>query len=470
MLKQTEDQTRNMMEETIAAIATPYGEGGIGIVRISGQKSKDIMDQIFIPVGGEELSIENRRFYYGQIREPKGQQIIDEVLCVFMKGPSTYTREDVVEVYCHGSVVSLRNTLSLVLRNGARLALPGEFTKRAFLNGRIDLSQAEAVIDLIKAKTEKSFDIALHQMEGHLSKRVRGIRQLLMDLLVKIAVNIDYSEEDIEELSHEELLKSILQIDDTLTELLSTAKTGRMIREGLAVAIVGKPNVGKSSLLNALLRESRAIVTEIPGTTRDTIEEVLNIEGIPVYITDTAGIRDTQDPIEQIGIGKSKEAAFKADLVLFILDGSKPLEGEDLAIAKQIGGKRVIVLLNKSDLGRDVSEDQLANILPQAIFLDTAVIEERGIKELEDEIVSLVFEGKVKQEQSDLITNVRQQDLLIQAKEALTDAKDMTLAKEPMDFIEVDIRHAWELLGDILGETVSEEIVNEVFARFCLGK
>lgn len=458
------------MEETIAAIATPFGEGGIGIIRISGQQSKEIMDRIFFPAGGDALSIENRRFYYGQIRESEKQQMIDEVLCVYMKGPSTYTREDVVEIYCHGSVVSLRNTLSLVLRSGARLALPGEFTKRAFLNGRIDLSQAEAVIDLIKAKTEKSFDIALHQMEGYLSKRIRSIRKLLMDLLVKIAVNIDYSEEDIEELSHEELLESILQIDDTITELLDTAKTGRMIRDGLAVAIVGKPNVGKSSLLNALLKQSRAIVTEIPGTTRDTIEEVLSIEGIPVYITDTAGIRDTQDPIEQIGIMKSKEAVMKADLVLFILDGSKPLEGEDLAIAQQIGEKRVIILLNKSDLGKDVSEEQLVKMLPQAIILDAAVIEERGIKDLEDEIVSLVYEGKVKQEQSDLVTNVRQQDLLIKAKEALTDAKEMTQAKEPMDFIEVDIRHAWELLGDILGETVSEEIVNEVFARFCLGK
>ncbi|NLY70583.1 MAG: tRNA uridine-5-carboxymethylaminomethyl(34) synthesis GTPase MnmE [Clostridiales bacterium] len=459
------------MEDTIAAIATAYGEGGIGIVRISGSKSKQILDKIFKPAKNlNGMSIVNRQLTYGHIVSPEDNKIIDEVLVVFMNAPSTYTREDVVEIYCHGSVVSLNKTLSLVLDSGARLAEPGEFTKRAFLNGRIDLSQAEAVIDLIRAKTEKSFEVALDQMEGHLSRKVKELRDDLMELLAKIAVNIDYSEEDIEELNHEETVTSLSLIGDKINKLLSTADTGRLIREGLRVAIVGRPNVGKSSLMNALLRESRAIVTDIPGTTRDTIEEVLNLRGIPVYLIDTAGIHSAEDEIERIGIERSKLAFNRADLIIFMIDGSEPLREEDYLIAEQIGKRKVIVLLNKSDLGQKVTEEQIKEILNHAIIIDAAVIHEKGIKELEDSILELVYGGQVSQEQSDLVTNIRHKDLLEKARNSINEAKQMALNSEPMDLIEIDIRQAWEYLGEIIGETVTGDIIDQVFSRFCLGK
>jgi tRNA modification GTPase len=459
------------MEDTIAAIATAYGEGGIGIIRISGEQARDILNKVFKPLNYQHIkSIVNRQLIYGHIVSPIDKKVIDEVLVVYMKGPATYTREDVVEIYCHGSTVALRETLSLVLKEGARLAEPGEFTKRAFLNGRIDLSQAEAVIDIIKAKTQKSFDVAMNQMEGHLSTAVRNIRKDLMDLLVKIAVNLDYPDEDIEEVTYKELIKSISLIGDKVDKLLSTANTGRMLREGLRVTIVGKPNVGKSSLMNALLRESRAIVTDIPGTTRDTIEEVLSLQGIPIYLTDTAGIHETYDRIEQIGIEKSKEAFNRSDLILFMVDGSHPFSNEDLEIAKQIGERDVIILINKIDVGRLVTDEDLKSILPQAVIIETAVINEKGISELEEQIISLVYGGQVKQNQSDIVTNVRHKDLLIKARESLFDAKNMATNEEALDFIEVDIRQSWELLGEIIGETVTEDIIDKVFERFCLGK
>lgn len=459
------------MEDTIAAIATAYGEGGIGIIRISGEQARDILNKVFKPLNYQHIkSIVNRQLIYGHIVSPIDKKVIDEVLVVYMKGPATYTREDVVEIYCHGSTVALRETLSLVLKEGARLAEPGEFTKRAFLNGRIDLSQAEAVIDIIKAKTQKSFDVAMNQMEGHLSTAVRNIRKDLMDLLIKIAVNLDYPDEDIEEVTYKELIKSISLIGDKVDKLLSTANTGRMLREGLRVTIVGKPNVGKSSLMNALLRESRAIVTDIPGTTRDTIEEVLSLQGIPIYLTDTAGIHETYDRIEQIGIEKSKEAFNRSDLILFMVDGSHPFSNEDLEIAKQIGERDVIILINKIDVGRLVTDEDLKSILPQAVIIETAVINEKGISELEEQIISLVYGGQVKQNQSDIVTNVRHKDLLIKARESLFDAKNMATNEEALDFIEVDIRQSWELLGEIIGETVTEDIIDKVFERFCLGK
>jgi tRNA modification GTPase len=459
------------MEQTIAAIATAFGEGGIGIVRISGERSGEILNKIFVPAYSQKLEpIANRQLVYGHIISPDTKQLIDEVLAVYMKAPATYTREDVVEIHCHGSSVSLGKTLSLVLSCGARLAAPGEFTKRAFLNGRIDLSQAEAVIDVIRAKTEKSFEVAMGQLEGHLSAKVKECRKSLMDLLVELAVNIDYPDEDIEELTYQKVLKSLSQIGDEIDLLLDTADTGRMIREGLRVTIVGKPNVGKSSLMNALLRESRAIVTEIPGTTRDTIEEVLSLRGIPVYLTDTAGIHRTEDLIEQIGIERSKEAFNKADLIVFMVDGSQPLREEDYEIAKHIGERKVIVLLNKGDLGKMVTDKQLKFLLPQAIVIDTAVIEKKGIQELEEQIESLVYGGHVKQEQSSILTNARHNDLLSRARQGLLDASEMANQKQALDFIELDVRNAWSLLGEIIGDTVTEDIVDQVFERFCLGK
>ncbi len=459
------------MEDTIAAIATAYGEGGIGIIRLSGRDAKPILDKIFVPKQTEyRESIVNKRLYYGHIVDPSSRQTVDEVLSVYMKSPSTYTTEDVVEIYCHGSIVALRKTLALVLKNGARLAERGEFTKRAFLNGRIDLSQAEAVIDIIKAKTDKAFDIALSQMDGALSERVKEIRQVLMDLLVDITVNLDYPDEDIEIMTYEKLVKSTTQIGDMIEKLLQTAGTGRIIREGLNVVIIGKPNVGKSSLMNALLRESRAIVTEIPGTTRDTIEEVISIRNIPVRLTDTAGIRETQDQIERIGIEKSKESFNKADLIIFIADGSRPLTREDRKIMSLLRERKVIALVNKTDLGINIEEAEIQITLPHASIIRAAIKNNTGIDELERKIESLVFGGQVKQEESLLVTNVRHTELLDRAKTAITDAKTMAESTEALDFIEVDVRSCFELLGEIIGESVTEDIIDQVFARFCLGK
>lgn len=457
------------MEDTIAAVATAYGEGGIGIIRISGEKSLDILRDIF-EFGGETREIQSRRMTYGRIIDKENNSIIDEVLAVYMKGPKTYTAEDVVEINCHGSVVSLRKTLELVLRKGARMAEPGEFTKRAFLNGRLDLSQAEAVIDVVKAKTDRSFDVAISQLEGGLSLKISEIRQKLLDLLVDITVNIDYPDEDIEEITYENIEQNILLIANMIEKLLSTASTGRMIREGIRIAIVGKPNVGKSSLMNGLLKESRAIVTEVPGTTRDTIEEALSIRNIPVYLVDTAGIRDTSDKVEKIGIEKSKEAFNNADFVIFIIDGSRALSIEDEQIADHLEGKKSLVLINKCDLARAVEIKDVRKLVPDADIIETSLADGSGIEEIEEFIENMVYGGEISQSHSTMVNNVRHIDLLARSRDSLNDARSMTAAGQALEFIEVDVRSAYESLGEITGETVSDDIINEVFARFCLGK
>lgn len=457
------------MEDTIAAVATAYGEGGIGIIRISGEKALSILEEVF-EFAGETYQIVNRRMTYGRIVDRENEQIIDEVLAVYMKGPKTYTAEDVVEINCHGSMVSLRKTLALVLRKGARLAEPGEFTKRAFLNGRLDLSQAEAVIDIIKAKTDRSFDVAMSQLEGALSLRVTEIRQKLLDLLVDITVNIDYPDEDIEELTYDKIEENILLIGEMIEKLLSTADTGRMIREGIRVAIVGKPNVGKSSLMNSLLRETRAIVTEIPGTTRDTIEEAISIRNIPVYLVDTAGIRETSDEVERLGIERSKAAFNEADFIIFIMDGSSAISDEDREIASYLDGRDSVVLINKNDLERGFTNDDVRELVNDPVIIETSLINNEGIEEIENHIEELVYGGELSQHDSTMVNNVRHIELLKQSRDSLRDAMEMTLAREALDFIEVDVRNAYDLLGKITGETVSDDIINEVFARFCLGK
>lgn len=457
------------MEDTIAAVATAYGEGGIGIIRISGEKALSILEEVF-EFAGETYQIVNRRMTYGRIVDRENEQIIDEVLAVYMKGPKTYTAEDVVEINCHGSMVSLRKTLALVLRKGARLAEPGEFTKRAFLNGRLDLSQAEAVIDIIKAKTDRSFDVAMSQLEGALSLRVTEIRQKLLDLLVDITVNIDYPDEDIEELTYDKIEENILLIGEMIEKLLSTADTGRMIREGIRVAIVGKPNVGKSSLMNSLLRETRAIVTEIPGTTRDTIEEAISIRNIPVYLVDTAGIRETSDEVERLGIERSKAAFNEADFIIFIMDGSSAISDEDREIASYLDGRDSVVLINKNDLEKGFTNDDVRELVNDPVIIETSLINNEGIEEIENHIEELVYGGELSQHDSTMVNNVRHIELLKQSRDSLRDAMEMTLAREALDFIEVDVRNAYDLLGEITGETVSDDIINEVFARFCLGK
>ena len=457
------------MEDTIAAVATAYGEGGIGIIRISGEKALSILEEVF-EFAGETSQIVNRRMTYGRIVDRENEQIIDEVLAIYMKGPKTYTAEDVVEINCHGSMVSLRKTLALVLRKGARLAEPGEFTKRAFLNGRLDLSQAEAVIDIIKAKTDRSFDVAMSQLEGALSLRVTEIRQKLLDLLVDITVNIDYPDEDIEELTYDKIEENILLIGEMIEKLLSTADTGRMIREGIRVAIVGKPNVGKSSLMNSLLRETRAIVTEIPGTTRDTIEEAISIRNIPVYLVDTAGIRETSDEVERLGIERSKAAFNEADFIIFIMDGSSAISDEDRERASYLDGRDSVVLINKNDLERGFTNDDVRELVNDPVIIETSLINNEGIEEIENHIEELVYGGELSQHDSTMVNNVRHIELLKQSRDSLRDAMEMTLAREALDFIEVDVRNAYDLLGEITGETVSDDIINEVFARFCLGK
>ena len=456
------------MEDTIAAIATPPGEGGIGIIRISGEKAQEIMHRVFVPANPS--SIENRKLSYGNIVDPLSNRTVDEVLCVYMKGPKTYTAEDVVEINCHGGMVPLRRTLELVLKYGARMAEPGEFTKRAFLNGRLDLSQAEAVIDVIKAKTDKTFDVAFNHLEGIFSKRIQEIRKKLVDILVNITVNIDYPDEDIEEITYEQLINDLTDVNGNVKALLSSAETGRMIQEGLNVAIIGKPNVGKSSLMNSLLNEARAIVTEIPGTTRDTIEEHLSIRGIPVRLTDTAGIRETDDLIEKIGIEKSKESFNQADLVIFIIDSSRSLSEEDLYIIEHIDQSKAIIILNKIDLKQVVEREQIEKMLSEAVILEASMETQQGIDLIEEKIVELVYGGKVKQNESLMVTNVRHKNILEEAEKALSDAMAMTRKKEALEFIEIDVNSSYELLGEIIGETVQDDIINEVFARFCLGK
>ena len=456
------------MEDTIAAISTAYGEGGIGIIRISGENALSVLKDIFKPLSGHD-EFPSRKMVYGKVIGEKGS-IIDEALAVYMKGPKTYTAEDVVEINCHGSMVSLRKTLALVLRKGARLAEPGEFTKRAFLNGRLDLSQAEAVMDIIKAKTEKSFDVALSQLEGGISKKVKDIRKELLNILVNITVNIDYPDEDIEELTYEKLKKDIMSIGDMIGKLLSTASAGRMIKEGIRIAIVGKPNVGKSSLMNGLLRESRAIVTDIPGTTRDTIEESVSIKNIPIFLIDTAGIRETSDKVEKLGIEKSKEAFNNADFIIFILDGSEKLTGEDENIIEYLYNRNSLVLINKNDLGQIISKKDIEEKLPKATVVETSLIAGKGIKETEDIIENLVYGGKISQGESVMVNNIRHIELLQKSSDFLNDAYNMAEEGEALEFIEIDIKSAYEALGEIIGETVSDDIINEVFSRFCLGK
>ena len=456
-----------MREDTISAIATAVGEGGIGIVRISGDKALDILNKVFVPVSGK---ISNRVLSYGHIIDYKTGKTVDEVMAVFMKGPHSYTAEDVVEIQCHGSVVSLKKILDLTLKQGARLAERGEFTKRAFLNGRLDLSQAEAVIDLIKAKSQKTFDVALSHLEGAFSLKIKEIRADLVDILVSLTVNIDYPDEDIEEMTYENLQKGITSIKEKLMALISTADTGRIINEGLKISIVGKPNVGKSSLMNALAGENRAIVTDIAGTTRDTIEERITIRDIPVILIDTAGIHNTNDLIEKIGIEKSKEAFNKSDLIIFMVDASRPLEKEDYEILCRIGDRKAVVLLNKIDLGKKVNTLEIEQYLKKEAIIECSLKENLGVEAFADTLEKLVYAGEVSAKDNLIVTNVRHKNILEEGCQAITDSLMLIDSRQPMELIEIDVSRCYELLGEIIGETASDDIIEKVFERFCLGK
>ncbi len=459
------------IDDTIAAIATASGEAGIGIVRISGEKSLDIIDDIFISKQEKKLSsYPARRITYGYIKNPDKGQIIDEVLAHYTRGPYTYTKEDVVEINCHGGTIPLKKILELIIKKGARIAEPGEFTKRAFLNGRIDLAQAEAVKDLISAKTEKGFDVALDQLEGSLSQKVGVARQKLLNMLAHIQVSIDFSEEDIDEVTLDYLLEESLSLQKDIGFLLKTADTGKILREGLSTVIVGKPNVGKSSLLNALLRESRAIVTEVPGTTRDVIEEHVNIKGIPLRIIDTAGIRETDDIVERIGVERSKEFFNKADLVIFVIDISTDLTKEDIEIMELLKDKKALILVNKTDLPKRADLEKIKSYIKDKSLIKISLVKGEGLEELEDAIEDLVYQGEIRAKDSLIVTNIRHKNSLERALQSIIEGIEAIEKKMPLDFVEVDIKNTWEALGEISGDTVAEDIIDHIFSNFCLGK
>ncbi|HKK96281.1 MAG TPA: tRNA uridine-5-carboxymethylaminomethyl(34) synthesis GTPase MnmE [Anaerovoracaceae bacterium] len=454
------------MEDTIAAISTAMGEGGIGIIRISGNRALDILIEIFD--GAKNKKIKNRYFNYGKI--VKGKETIDEVLIVYMKAPNTYTCEDVVEINCHGSMISQKKILALVLEKGARLAEPGEFTKRAFINGRLDLSQAEAVIDLIKAKTEVGFDVAVNHLEGGFSGVIADIRNDLLDVLAQITVNIDYPDEDIEDVLYKTLESNLKLIKTKIDELINTAETGRIITEGINVAIVGKPNVGKSSLMNSIIGENRVIVTDIPGTTRDTIEEKVSISGIPIILTDTAGIRESDNEIEKHGIMRSKDKFNQADLVILVLDNSKDIEEEDLVILKHIKDKKVLVIINKTDLKNKINKEKIQELIPNATLINTSIKNNEGIRNIEIAIEKLFIKGNIKQNSSYTVNNIRHKDLLNKAASSISDGIEQIENFVPLEIVEIDINNSYRELGEIIGETVDDEIIDRVFSKFCLGK
>jgi len=455
--------------DTIAAVSTPLGMGGIGIVRLSGPQALDIAGKIFRSKTPEG-PLRPRRFYLGEIIRPDDRRVIDEVLLVFMGQPKTYTREDVVEIQCHSGPLILQEILRAVLQSGARLAEPGEFTKRAFLNGRIDLTQAEAVIDLIHSKTQRSLDLANLQLSGRLAAEVLQIKEGLLDLLTLAEAAIDFPEEEVPEFSPREAVHRIQDAQDRLTAILSTYEEGKVYREGVAATIVGKPNVGKSSLLNALLREERAIVTAIPGTTRDVIEEVANIKGIPLRMMDTAGLRPAKDAIEEEGIRRTRESLARADLAIWVVNGAEPLSQEDMDILPQVRGKKTVVAVNKNDLPQRISPEELQRQIPEASLISISALYGSGIEGLKDAIRFAVLDGKLESSAEIILSNLRHKQALEASQDALSRSKqglDQNLSPE---FIVLDLQQALEALGEIVGETSSDEILERIFNQFCIGK
>lgn len=459
-----------LTDDTIAAISTALGEGGIGIVRISGDKSMNILKKVFKSAKGKDVSkLHSYSMMHGYIVDPKTNEKIDEVIVSYMKKPSTYTREDVVEINCHGGMIAVRRVLQLTLDNGARLAEPGEFTKRAFLNGRIDLSQAEAVMDLIRAKTDESMKIALEQSEGKLSKQVEKINNKILDILAHIEAEVEFSEEDIDEVVNEKVIKDCEEVKGQMEDLLKNADKGKILREGLNVIIVGKPNVGKSSLLNALLEEKRAIVTDVPGTTRDTIEEYINIDGIPVKLIDTAGIREARNEVEKIGVERTKECIDKADLILFMIDGSREIDDEDMKIIEIAKNRDVIVIINKHDLPMNVDIEYIKKTFYNKPVLYVSVKTNEGISSIKEEITNFVYKGKVSVKDI-YVTNIRHKKALNDAIESIENGITTIKNGYPIDMASIDIKDAYLKLGEITGKTVSEDIIDRIFTNFCIGK
>lgn len=455
--------------DTIAAIATPIGEGAIGIVRLSGPRAIEIANQLFQEK--DLTKAKSHMLYYGHIYAPKTRTLIDEVMLVVMRAPKTFTREDVVEIQCHGGIRSVQRVLDTVLETGARLAEPGEFTKRAFLNGRIDLSQAEGVIDVIRAKTDLAADVALGQLEGKLSKKVRELRQQILETLAHIEVNIDYPEyDDVEEMTTNQVLPRVKAVEKELKQILSHAKSGKIMREGLRVAIIGRPNVGKSSLLNTLVRENKAIVTNIEGTTRDIIEEYVNVQGIPIQLIDTAGIRKTDDVVEKIGVERSKEVIQKADVVLFLLNASEPLTELDIELLSFVKNKNTIIILNKNDLEQRLEVEKLEESMKNCPCVSISTKNGTGIEGLEQEILKYAMQGAVSDHNEIYLSNARHIHLLKQALQSIQEVYNGIRSGVPIDLVQIDFTEAWANLGEIIGENASDELINQLFSQFCLGK
>ena len=457
-------------EETIAAISTPFGVSGIGIVRISGSRSEAIAKKIFRPKRDSSYFI-SHHFHYGEIVDSQNGNPIDEVLIVLMKSPRTYTREDIVEIHCHGGYFILQKVLELVLREGARMAHPGEFTKRAFLNGRIDLTQAEAVIDLISAKTMASLEIANQQLRGIFYDQLTLLKEGLVGRLALIEAHIDFPEEEIEPISSKEIKDSLEGMAAKMEEWIASYEEGKIFREGISCAIVGKTNVGKSSLLNVLLKEERAIVTPIPGTTRDVIEEVLNINGIPVRLIDTAGLRKAIDTIEQEGVKRAKQRVADSDFVLLMVDGSRSLDADDLEIFEEIKGKKKVVIINKNDLPLKISLEEVRGQFLADPIVSISALRNEGIDGLKEAIYHSLIHRDIRPSPEHLIVaNIRHKTALSQVKENLLNAVKGLEEGTSLEFIAFDIRSALEALGEVVGETTTDEVLNRIFEQFCIGK
>lgn len=458
-----------MESDTIAAISTPVGEGAISIVRLSGPEAITIANRIF---SGKNLkTVPSHTLHYGKIIDPHSDELVDEVIVSVMRAPKTFTVEDIVEINGHGGIVAVKRLLQLVLDEGARLAEPGEFTKRAFLNGRIDLSQAEAVMDVISSQTNQAMQVAMNQLEGRLSKLIQKLRQHLIETIAHVEVNIDYPEyDDVEEMTHDMMEEKTAIVLEEINKLLQVAAQGKILREGIKTAIIGRPNVGKSSLLNSLVQEERAIVTDIAGTTRDVIEEYVNVRGIPLRLMDTAGIRETDDIVERIGVERSQQILSSADLTLFMLNYNDTLTNDDRMIFSLLENLPYIIIINKTDLPGQLNIKEVEELAKGKKIVTMSLINDKGIDELEQSISQLFFENELVDRDTIYISNVRHIHLLKQAKKALEDARDGLSMHMPLDIVQIDVRRTWEFLGEIIGDTASESLIDQLFSQFCLGK
>ena len=453
--------------DTITSISTPMGEGAIGIVRLSGPQAIEIGDILY--KGKKKLSeVETHTINYGHIIDPETDET---VMVSVLRAPKTFTREDIIEINCHGGILTINRILELTMTYGARMAEPGEYTKRAFLNGRIDLSQAEAVMDFIRSKTDRASKVAMNQIEGRLSDLIKKQRQSILEILAQVEVNIDYPEyDDVEDATTDFLLEQSKRIKEEINRLLETGAQGKIMREGLSTVIVGRPNVGKSSMLNNLIQDNKAIVTEVAGTTRDVLEEYVNVRGVPLRLVDTAGIRDTEDIVEKIGVERSRKALSEADLILFVLNNNEPLTEDDQTLFEVIKNEDVIVIINKTDLEQRLDVSELREMIGDMPLIQTSMLKQEGIDELEIQIKDLFFGGEVQNQDMTYVSNSRHISLLKQARQSIQDAIDAAESGIPMDMVQIDLTRTWEILGEIIGESASDELIDQLFSQFCLGK